>query len=99
MIGALTKAKILYYHNIMILPSKKIVLIEPIEIKTGQKIEWVSEKKQETGKVVAVGEGKTPVKMKVGDIIAYRRFGEDKLYYEGKAYLFVTFPDILAVIQ
>ena len=82
-----------------ITPSKKIVLIEPIEIKAGNNIEYISEKKQETGKVVAIGSGKLPVEMKVGDIIAYRRFGEDKLIYEGKEYLFVTFPDVLGIIK
>ena len=83
----------------MILPSRKVVLIEPTQVKTGNIIDIVSEKKQETGKVVAVGEGKMPVEMKVGDIVAYRRFGEDKLYYKGKQYLFVTFADILGIIK
>lgn len=80
-------------------PSKKIVVIEPIQVKTGKTIEIITEKKQETGKIVAIGEGSRPLKMKMGDIVAYRRFGEDKLYLDGKAYLFVTFADILAVIR
>lgn len=82
-----------------IIPAKKIVLIEPIQIKTGKMIELVSEKKQETGKVIAIGDGKLPVEMKVGDTIAYRRFGEDKLIYEGKEYLFVGFQDCLGIIK
>ena len=78
-----------------ITPARKVVLIESIEIKAGKIVEAVTEKNQEVGKVVAIGEGKLPVKMKVGDVIAYRRYGESKLFYEGKEYLFVTFQDIL----
>ena len=47
------------------------------------------EKSQETGTVVAIGKGKSPVEdLKVGDLVAYRQFGESKLYIEGKEYLF-----------
>ncbi len=82
-----------------ITPSKKVVLIEMTEIKSGSEIEYVTEKKQETGKVVAIGEGKLPVKMKVGDTIAFRKFGEDKILIDGTEYLFVTFADCLGVIR
>jgi len=37
--------------------------------------------------------------MKVGDIIAYRKYGESKFYIKGKSVLFVTFQDILGVIN
>ena len=83
----------------LIKPAKKVVVIEPMQVKTGNTIELVSEKKQETGKIVAIGEGPRPLTMKIGDIVAYRCFGEDKLYLEGKAYLFVTFADILGIIK
>ena len=83
----------------MIKPAKKIVVIEPIQVKTGKTIELVSEKKQETGKVVAIGEGKIPLAVKIGDTIAYRRFGEDKLYLKGKEFLFVSFDDLLGKIE
>ena len=82
-----------------IIPARKVIVIEPIQVKTGNTIEIVTEKKQETGKIVAIGEGTRPLKMKKGDIVAYRRFGEDKLYLEGKAYLFVGFNDLLGIIR
>ena len=82
-----------------IIPAKKVVVIELIVLKTTSSIEYPTEKKQETGKVIAIGEGKLPVKMKIGDTIVFRKFGEDKLILDGKELLFVTFPDILAVIK
>ena len=82
-----------------VIPSKKVVLIELTDIKSSSGLEYVSEKKQETGKVVAIGEGKQPVKIKIGDTIAFRKYGEDKLYLDGKEYLFVTFADILGLIR
>ena len=86
--------------KLRIKPAKKVVVIEPIEVKTVVGgIEYVQEKRQETGKVVAIGEGKVPVAMKVGDTIAYRRYGEDKLFFGNKVYLFVTFADVLGVIK
>ena len=82
-----------------IVPAKKVVLIMPTSIKSSSNIDYVTEKKQETGKIVAIGKGEMPVKMKVGDMVAFRRYGEDKLLVEGKEFLFVTFPDILGIIQ
>ena len=82
-----------------IIPAKKVVVIELVEIKSSTGIEYVTEKKQETGKVIAIGEGKKPVEMKIGDTIAFRKFGEDKLVLGGKECLFVTFADCLGVIK
>ena len=82
-----------------IIPAKKVVLIEPVKVKSKSGLEYVSEKKQETGKVIAIGLGVRPVMMKVGDLIAFRRYGEDKLFLDGKEFMFVTFADILGVIK
>ena len=82
-----------------IIPAKKVVVIEVVDVKTSSRIEYVQEKKQEVGKVIAIGGGKLPVEMKVGDTIAYRKFGEDSLFIDGKVYLFVTFADILGLIK
>ena len=62
-----------------IIPAKKVVVIEPMGLKSSSDIEYVSEKKQETGKIVAIGAGIRPLEMKIGDVIVFRRFGEDKL--------------------
>lgn len=87
--------------NPKILPARKVVLIKPTSVSTSSRsgIEYTTEKKQETGVIVAIGEGKLPVKFKIGDIVAYRRFGEDKLIVEGVEYLFITFADILGTIK
>lgn len=82
-----------------IIPSKKVVVIELVGVKSSAGIEYITEKKQEIGKIVAIGEGKKPVEMKIGDVIVFRKFGEDKLLLGGKEFLFVTFPDILAVLK
>ena len=82
-----------------IIPAKKVVVIELVDVRTSGAIEYVHEKTQETGKVVVVGEGKQPVPMSVGDVIAFRRYGEDKLFINNKEYLFVTFADVLGVIK
>ena len=82
-----------------IIPAKKVVIIELEKVESKSKIQYQSEKKQETGRVVAVGEGKLPVDMKKGDMIVFRRYGEDKLFLDKKEYLFVTFPDVLGVIK
>ena len=103
----MTKIKLLSHNNNMspketaskIIPAKKVVVIELVELESASKIEYVQEKKQETGKVVVVGKGKLPVEMKAGDTVVFRKFGEDKILLDGKEYLFVTFPDILRIIK
>jgi len=82
-----------------IIPSKKVVVIELTTVKSSTGIQYITEKKQEIGKIVAIGEGKKPVEMKIGDIIAFRRYGEDKLSIDGREYLFVTFADCLGVLK
>ena len=73
--------------------------IELIELESASSIDYHLEKKQEVGKVIAIGEGKQPVKMKKGDTVVFRKYGEDKILLDGKEHLFVTFPDILGVIK
>ena len=83
-----------------VIPAKKVIVINPKEVKLGGTIDYAVEKSQETGTVVAIGKGKSPVEgLKVGDLVAYRQFGESKLYIEGTEYLFVVFDDILGKIK
>ena len=56
------------------------------------------DKQPEIGTVVDIGSGKTPILLKVGDKIAYRRFSEAKITIVGEEYIFVPFLDILAKI-
>ena len=82
-----------------IIPAKKIVVIEPTEVKGEGKIEIVQEKQPEYGKVIAIGVGRLPVKMKIGDTIAYRKYGESKFYLGTEERLFVSFDDVLGIIK
>ena len=82
-----------------ITPSRKVVLIEMVEVKSSSDIDYVTEKKQEIGKIVAIGDGKQPIQMKVGDTIAFRKFGEDKLFIEGKDRLKITRPTVVSMIS
>jgi len=85
-----------------ILPAKKIVVLEKLNPTgiTGSSIEVVTSKmKPDLGKVVAIGEGTQPIPMKVGDAVAYRRYGESAFLMGGKEVLFVGFQDVLAVLK
>ena len=80
----------------------RIVVLEPIDLKDIGLIgnlELVQKEKPEVGKVLAVGRaGKTglPVDdLKVGEIVAYRHFGETAIMLEGKEHKFVSMDDII----
>jgi len=92
-----------------IIPSSRTVVIEPTKLPdtyTHRVITGVvvSEKDQpEIGKVLVVGKSTKkndpPIKMKEGDIVAYRKYGESKFYLGGEEVMFINFDDILAVIK
>ena len=84
-----------------IIPSKDVVALttEGVWTLASQgKIEVVEKNQPEIGKVIAMGHSKPPVPLKVGDVIAYRKFGEFKFWISGKETIFVKFEDILAVL-
>jgi len=89
-------------------PSERIILIEPTDVKSGGGIEYVSEKRQEVGKIIEIGspghmedgrQRECPFKAEIGDTVVYRRFGKDQLLFEGKVYLFIGFDDVVGVIK
>lgn len=84
----------------VIKPAKKIVVLKKATLSGVSKstIEVVSDKQPEMGEVIAVGDGKQPIQMKKGDIVAYRQFGQSAMFVGSQEYLFVSFADILAVI-
>lgn len=58
------------------------------------------------GKVVAVGPGKwsekgelTPMSVKVGDKVLFKKYGPDEVEFDGKKYLVGDEDDILAIIN
>ena len=92
-------------------PLSNHLFLEPLEeekvTKSGIVIPDSAEKERPTkGKVVAVGEGKknekgelTPMSVKVGDTVLFKKYGPDEVELDGKKYLVGDEDDILAIID
>ena len=67
--------------------------------------ESVTKAKSAQGKVLAVGEGKwvegklVPVRLKVGDIVVFSKYGYDEVEQEGEELYLLKEDSILAVIK
>jgi chaperonin GroES len=94
----------------MLKPLSDHVVIEPLreEKKKGGIIlpDTVEKKKQEKGKVVAVGPGKVgqdgkriPMEVKKGDIVIFTKYGPNEVKIDEKEYLIAREEDILAVVN
>ena len=64
-----------------------------------------AKEKPTRGEVLAVGEGKyndkgerTPVDVKVGDIVIYSKYGATEVKLEGEEYLILRASDIYAIV-
>ncbi len=59
-----------------------------------------AKEKQQSGVVLAVGNGSTdnPMEVNVGDKVLYGKFTGTEVQYEGKDYLILDQSDILAVV-
>jgi len=91
------------------------VLVRPFtedELKGGQKNHYgiiipdtVSKEKSAQGKVLAVGEGKwvegqlVPVRLKVGDVVFFSKYGYDEVQQDGEELYLLKEESILAVIK
>lgn len=92
-------------------PLSNHLFLEPLEeektTKSGIVIPDSAEKERPTrGKVIAVGEGKrnekgeiTPMSVKVGDTVLFKKYGPDEVELDGKKYLVGDEDDILAIIE
>lgn len=92
-------------------PLSNHLFLEPLEeekmTKSGIVIPDSAEKEKPImGKVIAVGPGKknekgevTPVGLKVGDKVLFKKYGPDEIEIEGKKYLVGDEDDILAIID
>ncbi|OHA17416.1 MAG: co-chaperone GroES [Candidatus Taylorbacteria bacterium RIFCSPLOWO2_12_FULL_43_20] len=97
--------------KISVHPLADRVLLEPLDVeeKNASGIiipDTVSKEKPEQGKVVAVGEGRTdengkiiPVKVKVGDVVLFSKYGYDDVKIEGEEYYILKEENILAIIK
>jgi chaperonin GroES len=92
-------------------PLSNHLFLEPLEeekvTKSGIVIPDSAEKERPTrGRVVAVGPGKrnekgeiTPMSVKVGDTVLFKKYGPDEVELDGKKYLVGDEDDILAIIE
>jgi chaperonin GroES len=96
-----------------IIPLGDRVLVKPMSPEDAKKTksgiiipETVDRERPEQGKVIAVGEGRTnddgkiiPMKVKVGDIVIFSKYGPDEVKVEGDEYFMLKEENILAVIK
>ena len=86
------------------------VLIQPLEAEektsSGIYIPDTAKEKQQRGKIVAVGKGRTdengklhPLEVREGDTVLYGRYSGTELKIEGDDYLILKEEDILAIIR
>ena len=67
--------------------------------------ETVSKEKSAQGKVLAIGEGRwvdgklVPVRIKVGDIVVFSKYGYDEVEHEGQELYLLKEESILAIIK
>jgi len=82
-----------------LLPASKFVVIEPTKYEGNGIIDVVTKEQPTLGRVLEIGKGVRPVSMKIGDIIAYRQYGQSKFILNLKDVYFVGFADILGVVK
>ena len=92
-------------------PLSNHLFLEPLEeekvTKSGIVLPDTAEREKPVkGKVLAVGPGKmnekgerTPMSVKVGDIVLFKKDGPDEIELEGKKYLVGEEEDILAILE
>lgn len=92
-------------------PLSNHVFIEPTEeeavTKSGIVLPDTAEKEKPVkGKIIAAGPGKvtekgdlTPMSVKVGDMVLFRKYGPDEVELDGKKYLVGDENDILAILE
>ena len=92
-------------------PLSNHLFLEPLEeekvTKSGIVLPDTAEREKPVkGKVLAVGPGKmnekgerTPMSVKVGDTVLFKKYGPDEIELEGKKYLVGEEEDILAILE
>jgi len=86
--------------NVRPLGENVLIMNEKPETKTTSGIylpDTATGEKPQQGRVMAIGES-DKIKVKVGDLVIYSRFGGTEVKIDGTEYLIVTQKDLLAVI-
>ena len=94
---------------IAIKPLEDRIVVQPnaAEQKTasGLVIPDTAQEKPQEGTVVAVGPGRfddgvrTPMDVKVGDVVLYSKYGGTEVKYNNEEYLVLSARDVLAIIE
>ncbi|HOB90152.1 MAG TPA: co-chaperone GroES [Candidatus Colwellbacteria bacterium] len=92
-------------------PLSNHIFLEPVEeekaTESGIIIPDTADKEKPVkGKVIAVGSGKlnekgerTPMSVKVGDTVLFKKYGPDEIEIDGKKYLVGDEDDVLAIVE
>ena len=86
------------------------LVVEPMESEEktsgGIVIPDTAKEKQQKGKVISVGKGRTseegkvtPLEVKIGDKVLYGRYGGTEIKIEGTDYLILREEDVLGIIK
>lgn len=82
--------------------AKTVIVVEPKQQTTSSGISIpisANEKSRpEVGEVVAIGKGEKPVSFKIGDVIVYRKYMDNRVFIRDSEFNFVDFKDITGVI-
>ncbi|MBN2652969.1 MAG: co-chaperone GroES [Spirochaetales bacterium] len=83
------------------LGSRVLIKFEEVSEKTssGLYIPQTAQEKTQIGTVVAVGDDKEKISVKVGDKILYEKYAGTTVTVDGKDMLLVNCKDILAIIE
>ncbi|MFQ3620866.1 MAG: co-chaperone GroES [Spirochaetales bacterium] len=83
------------------LGDRVLLKVEEGEQKTasGLYIPQTAQEKTQIGKVIAVGDDKEAIKVKVNDRVMYDKYAGTSVKIEGEDYLIVKMQDILAIIE
>jgi chaperonin GroES len=83
------------------LADRVMVKLEKNEAKTagGIIIPDTAQEKTQTGSVVAVGDDKEVIKVKVGDKVMYDKYAGTQVKIDGTEHLILKMADIIAVIE
>ena len=85
-------------------PAKNVVVTVQPENKTSTGLLLAKDEKDdkapELGLVVEIGGGKPPVQgLKVGALIVFRKYTDNRIPVHGKEYNFISYKDVLAVVE
>lgn len=86
-----------------ILPAKEIIICTEVDGQTNSGLQVALAEKDKDrptlGKVYAIGEGELPVDIKVGDIVAFRNYTENRVVIDVEEYNFIRFEDVVGVVK